>query len=61
MAATAVSCVLDVLQKEKLQKNARTTGNYLRKKLDKLCKKYSFVGDIRGTGFFQGIDIVKDK
>ena len=60
LAVTAVSCVLDVISWQKLQENAAETGRYLREKLEDL-RSYRFVGDIRGVGLFQGIDIVKDK
>ena len=45
---------------QKLQQNAKETGDYLNERLQSL-KKYKFVGDIRGVGLFQGIDIVKSK
>ena len=62
LAVTATSCVLDVIKYQKLQENAKETGNYLSKRLrQEILPLYEFVGDIRGMGFFQGIDIVKSK
>lgn len=60
MAVTATIAVLDVIENQKLQENALETGKYLSKRLQELLK-YPFVGDVRGVGLFQGIDIVKDK
>jgi 4-aminobutyrate aminotransferase-like enzyme len=62
MAMTAVSAVLDVIEWQKLQANAKETGDYLNKRLkEEILPFYDFVGDIRGVGLFQGIDIVKSK
>ncbi len=61
-----VSCavgmaVLDVIENEKLQQNALTTGNYLIEKLTKLIDRYPLVGDVRGRGLFIGIELVRDR
>lgn len=62
MAMTATSAVLDVIDWQKLQENACETGKYLNKRLnEEILPFYDFVGDIRGVGLFQGIDIVKSK
>jgi len=61
MAMTATSAVLDVIEWQKLQENARETGVYLKKRLTEEILPYKNVGDIRGMGLFQGIDIVKSK
>jgi 4-aminobutyrate aminotransferase-like enzyme len=60
MAVTATSAVLDVIECQKLQENAKEVGQYLFERLQSLLK-YEFVGDVRGRGLFQGIDIVKSK
>ncbi|XP_027693345.1 ethanolamine-phosphate phospho-lyase [Vombatus ursinus] len=61
-----VSCaiglaVLDVIEKEDLQENATQVGNYLIELLNKQKAKHPLIGDIRGIGFFIGIDLVKDQ
>ncbi len=62
MAMTAVSAVLDVIEWQGLQENAKDTGRYLNKRLkQQILPVFDFVGDIRGVGLFQGIDIVKSK
>lgn len=60
-----VSCaaglaVLDIIEKENLQKHALKTGNQLLKDLKKLMMKYSIIGDVRGLGLFIGVELVKD-
>ena len=59
-----VSCaigmaVLDVLDDEGLQENANEVGQYYKKCLYDLQRHYPQIGDIRGSGLFLGIDIVK--
>ncbi len=61
LAVTAISAVLDVINWQKLQENAFETGKHLSKRLKEEILPYEFVGDIRGLGLFQGIEIVTDK
>lgn len=53
--------VLRVIQEEKLQENALRTGTYLRQGLLSLQECHPLIGDVRGPGFFQGIELVKDR
>ena len=52
---------LDVIEEEKLIKNAEKIGNILIDGLLKLKKKYSLIGDVRGKGLFLGIELVKNR
>ena len=53
--------VLEIIENEKLQKNALLVGNYLKNKLIKLKKKFpNKIIDVRGEGLFLGVDIVKN-
>ena len=61
-----VSCaaglaVLDVIEREGLQENARVVGNYLSAGLSELAKKHTVIGDIRGNGLFIAVELVKDR
>jgi ethanolamine-phosphate phospho-lyase len=61
-----VSCaigqaVLDVLEEEKLQKNAKKVGDYYMKQLSELQQKVECIGDVRGSGLFNGFELVKDR
>jgi ethanolamine-phosphate phospho-lyase len=60
MACTAAEAVIDIIRNQKLQENAVEVGEYLNGKLKELLR-FEQVGDVRGMGFFQGIDIVKSK
>jgi len=58
-----VSCsiamaVLDVMEEENLQQNAKTIGGYLIQEFVKLQKKHPCIGDIRGSGLFLGLEFV---
>ena len=60
-----VSCsvgmaVLNVMEKEGLQQNALETGSWLKDKLEGLKNSFPLIGDVRGEGFFLGIELVLD-
>lgn len=58
VAAAAAMAVIEIIEQEELQENARIVGHYLRKKLIELREKDLRIGDIRGTGFFIGVDLI---
>jgi ethanolamine-phosphate phospho-lyase len=60
VACTAAEAVIDIVRQEKLQENAKEVGTYLNGKFKELLR-FPQVGDIRGMGFFQGIDVVESK
>jgi 4-aminobutyrate aminotransferase-like enzyme len=59
-----VSCavgdaVLDVIEKENLQKNAKIVGDYFVKQLRKIQIKFpNYISKISGKGLFIGIDLI---
>ena len=58
----AVGCtVMNVIERDDLIVQAREKGEYLAAALKKLVEKHEVVGDARGRGLLQGIEIVKDK
>ena len=58
----AVACaVLDVLEEENLQANAKSVGTYLLEKLRSLQEIHDVIGDVRGEGLMVGVDFVKDR
>lgn len=52
--------VLNVLADEELQQNADTTGEYLRQALRELGQRHPLIGDVRGQGFYSGVEFVLD-
>jgi 4-aminobutyrate aminotransferase-like enzyme len=53
--------VINFIEKNDLKTNARVVGDYFRGKLDELKEKYPVIGDVRGMGLMQGIELVKDR
>lgn len=58
-----VSCaiglsVLEVIEEEKLQRNALEVGNYYMRMMNSLKKDYPQIGDVRGSGLFLGFEII---
>ena len=63
---STVSCaaglaVLDVLEREELQAHALRVGDRLLESLRSLMYSHSIVGDVRGSGLFLGVELVKDR
>lgn len=59
-AAVALT-VIKIILRDKLAERAKKMGNYLRKGLEKLHQSYEELGDLRGMGLLQGVQIVKDR
>ena len=61
-----VSCaiglaVLDVLRDEELQKHALRVGDRMLEALRPLVDRHRLVGDVRGSGLFLGVELVRDR
>ncbi|MEQ9406059.1 MAG: aminotransferase class III-fold pyridoxal phosphate-dependent enzyme [Cyclobacteriaceae bacterium] len=54
------SAVLQVIEDEGLQENARITGNYYQSLFEDLKREFPVIGDVRGSGLFIGVELVKD-
>ena len=53
--------VLDVVEEERLQEHAREVGDGLLERLRGRIGRHPLVGDIRGSGLFLGVELVKDR
>ena len=63
---STVSCaiglaVLDVIHDEALQAHAQRTGERLLAGLQALPGRHALVGDVRGSGLFIGVELVRDR
>ena len=61
VSCAAAMAVMDVIETENLQANALEVGAYLRQGLEDMSRRHEIIGDIRGSGFFIGIELVKDR
>src|ERR1043166_4950251 len=61
VACAAGLAVLDVLEEEHLQENARSVGSLLMSGLKALMPKHPVIGDVRGAGLFLGLEFVLDR
>lgn len=65
-AGNGLSCAaglatVEIIEGEGLVQNARQIGAYLHDKLRALQAKHPLVGDVRGLGLIQGVELVKDR
>ena len=61
VSMAAALAVIKVIEEEDLKRNAAEVGGYLRQKLEGLKEKHPLIGDVRGMGLMQGIELVKDR
>ncbi|MGW6501909.1 aspartate aminotransferase family protein [Nonomuraea angiospora] len=61
LAAVIASTVLDVIEQDRLVERAARLGRQLTDRLVALRDAHEVVGDIRGRGLLQGLEIVADK
>ncbi len=59
MASTRAT--MEVIERDKLLQNCKTTGAYLGERFKALQEKYEIVGDARGIGMMQALELVTDK
>ncbi|HEY6104390.1 MAG TPA: aminotransferase class III-fold pyridoxal phosphate-dependent enzyme, partial [Anaeromyxobacteraceae bacterium] len=61
ISMVAASATLRVIEEEKLLFNAQMMGKALRDGLESLRERFPGIGDVRGMGLMQGIELVKDR
>ena len=61
VACAAGLAVLDVVHDEALQDHALRVGKYWMAELKKLQECHRLIGDVRGSGLFLGIDLVRNR
>jgi 4-aminobutyrate aminotransferase-like enzyme len=57
----AGAAVLDVLERENVQQRVLENGTALRSGLEEITKDSAFVAEVRGSGLFVGVEIVRDR
>lgn len=61
VAIAAAQATLDVIQEEGLMANATRVGKMILDGLTSIAAKYEQIGDVRGTGLYFGVELVKDR
>jgi 4-aminobutyrate aminotransferase-like enzyme len=61
VTSAAVRAVIEVIEEENLLENTHLVGEYFRKRLEELKEKYPLIGDVRGMGMMQALELVKDR
>ena len=61
IAATAGKAVIDYIEEENLRVNTAEVGAYLRGKLEELAEKHAIIGQVRGMGLLQAMELVEDR
>jgi len=61
LACAAALAVQRVMRRDNLLENVRVQGAYLSRRLKERFSNHPFVGDVRGRGLFQGLELVSDR
>jgi len=61
ITTTAAKAVLDFIEENHLRDNAQTVGDYLRAQLEALKERQPLIGDVRGMGLLQALELVRDR
>jgi 4-aminobutyrate aminotransferase len=61
VVATAAKAVIDYIEEMNLPANCEETGAYLRNRLLELQERHAIIGEVRGMGLLQAIELVEDR
>src|SRR3954451_20366244 len=61
VTSTAAKAVIDFIEEQNLLTNCTETGGYLRGRLEELKEEHELIGDVRGMGLMQAIELVEDR
>ncbi|MCU1306334.1 MAG: aminotransferase [Acidobacteriaceae bacterium] len=61
VTCVAAKATIDLIEEDKLMDNADVVGRYFRSKLEELKDKHDVIGEVRGMGLMQGIELVRDR
>jgi len=61
VSCTVGAAVLEIVNQDRLQTHAKKVGSHLLAGLRSLIDRYSLIGDVRGSGFFLGVELVRNR
>ena len=61
VTSVAAKATIELIEEENLLENAHTVGAHFRSKLEELQQKHALIGDVRGMGLMQALELVKDR
>jgi 4-aminobutyrate aminotransferase len=61
VTCVAARATIELIEEEKLRENAATMGAHFRAGLEALKEKHPLIGDVRGMGLMQALELVKDR
>src|ERR1700732_697977 len=61
VTSVAARATIELIEEDGLRENADVVGKYFRGKLEELQSKYAVIGDVRGMGLMQALELVKDR
>lgn len=61
LLCAAGTASLDVIEEEDVPAKARAIGAHLKERLLALAQQYEMIGDVRGRGLLQGVELVRDR
>src|SRR5439155_27029090 len=57
VSCAAALAVIKVIEEEDLKKKSAVVGGYFRQRLEELKEKYPVIGDVRGMGLMQALEL----
>jgi 4-aminobutyrate aminotransferase len=61
VSTTAALAVIDFIDENRLLENCAVTGAWLRQRLEALRDKHALIGEVRGMGLMQALELVRDR
>jgi 4-aminobutyrate aminotransferase-like enzyme len=61
VAMAAAEATLDVMQRENIPQKSEERGRQLREALEAMKDKYPFIGEVRGMGLMQAVELVENR
>jgi 4-aminobutyrate aminotransferase-like enzyme len=61
VSCVTAKAVIDIIEEDDLRSNAEKVGGYFRQKLEELQQEFPLIGDVRGMGLMQALELVTDR